>query len=141
MRSNCVGRFDSLWSLRLSRFAAIGITSTTIYAALAFIFSHLGLTATGASVLAFLLAAIFSYAGHKYVTFVSGGRHAFELPRFLVLSVAGLAVVSILPAFLTGMLGLPAAAPFLLACVVIPIVNYVVLGIWVFAPGKRSGVR
>jgi putative flippase GtrA len=138
MRSNGVGFFDGLWSLQLSRFAVIGLASTMLYAALAFGFSHMGIAATEASVLAFLLAAIFSYAGHKYVTFVSGGRHAFELPRFLVLSVAGLAVVSILPAFLTGMLGLPAAVPFLLACVVIPIVNYVVLGRWVFASQGRG---
>lgn len=138
MRSNGAGFIDGLWSLRLSRFAAIGIASTAIYAALAFAFSHLGLAATGASVLAFLLAAIFSYAGHKYVTFVSGGRHTFELPRFLALSVAGLAVVSVLPALLTGVLALPAAVPFLLACVVIPVVNYVVLGRWVFASQGRG---
>jgi ribose/xylose/arabinose/galactoside ABC-type transport system permease subunit len=42
---------------------------------------------------------------------------------------------------LTGVLGLPAAVPFLLACVVIPVVNYIVLGRWVFASGKRSGAR
>ena len=86
--------WPGIWSLRLSRFAAIGVASTVLYAALALAFSHLGIGATGASVLAFLLAAVFSYAGHKYVTFVSGGRHAFELPRFLALSGAGLAVVS-----------------------------------------------
>ena len=56
----------------------------------------------------------------------------FELPRFLALSGAGLAVVSILPALLTDTLGLPATVPILLACVVIPAVNYVVLGKWVF---------
>jgi putative flippase GtrA len=141
MRSNGPGLIDGLWSLRLPRFATIGLASTLLYAALAFGFSHMGFAATEASVLAFLLAAIFSYAGHKYVTFVSGGSHAFELPRFLALSVTGLVVVSVLPAFLTGMLGLPAAVPFLLACVVIPVVNYIVLGRWVFASDKQSGAR
>jgi putative flippase GtrA len=136
MRSNGLGLIDGLWSLRLSRFATIGLASTLLYAALAFGFSHMGFAATEASVLAFLLAAIFSYAGHKYVTFVSGGSHAFELPRFLALSVTGLVAVSVLPAFLTGMLGLPAAVPFLLACVVIPVVNYIVLGRWVFRGPK-----
>ena len=121
-----------LWSLRLSRFAAIGILSTVLYAALALTFNGLGIQATGASVLAFGIAAVFSYAGHKYVTYVSGGRHAFELPRFLALSAAGLAVVSMLPALLSGVLGLPAAVPVLFACIVVPAVNYVVLGRWVF---------
>lgn len=132
MRPAGGGPIDGLWSLRMSRFAAIGIIATVLYAALALAFTRLGVAATGASVLAFMLAAVFSYAGHKYVTFVSGGRHVFELPRFLVVSAAGLAVVSVMPAVLTGMLGFPAAVPILLACVVIPAINYVVLGRWVF---------
>jgi putative flippase GtrA len=130
-----------LWSLRLSRFAAIGILSTALYAVLALVFNGLGLEATGASVLAFGLASVFSYTGHKYVTYASGGRHAFELPRFLALSAAGLAVVSMLPALLTGLLGLPAAVPILLACIVVPIVNYVVLGRWVFASRRAFPER
>jgi putative flippase GtrA len=124
---------EGVWSLRLSRFVLVGIASTALYAVLAFTFERAeGIGATGASILAFALAAVFSYAGHKYVTFVSGGAHRLELPRFLALTAAGLTVVSLLPAILTGLFGLPAAAPFLLACVVIPVVNYVVLGKWVF---------
>ena len=124
---------EAAWSLRLSRFVLIGIASTVLYAVLAFVFAGMeGLGATGASVLAFALAAVFSYAGHKYVTFVSDGAHRLELPRFLVLSAIGLAVVSLLPAILSGLFGLPAAIPILLACIVIPAVNYVVLGKWVF---------
>jgi len=139
MRPAGGGLIDGLWSLRLSRFAAIGASATLLYAGLALAFTGLGIAATGASVLAFLLAAVFSYGGHKYVTFVSGGRHAFELPRFLVVSAAGLAVVSVMPAVLTDMLGLPAAVPILLACIVIPAVNYVVLGRWVFAGAEKNG--
>jgi putative flippase GtrA len=134
MHSKGAGLIDGLWSLRLSRFAVVGGLATLLYAVLAFSFTHVGMAAAGASVLAFLLAAVFSYAGHKYVTFVSGGRHAFELPRFLAVSAAGLAVASVLPAVLTDMLEFPAATAILLVCVVIPAVNYVVLGRWVFAP-------
>lgn len=123
---------DRVWSLRLSRFAVIGAGTTTIYAVLALAFSHSGIAATGASVLAFLITSVFSYAGHKYVTFASGGSHTFELPRFLAISASSLTTVSVLPAVLTGMLGLPAAVPILLACIVVPAVNYVVMGRWVF---------
>lgn len=126
------GGSNGPWSLRLSRFAAVGLAATAIYAVLALVLARLGMMATGASVLAFLVAALFSYAGHKYVTFVSGGRHAFELPRFLVVGCAGLAVVSVMPAMLTDLLGFPPVVPVLLACVVIPAINYVVLGRWVF---------
>jgi putative flippase GtrA len=124
---------EAAWSLRLSRFVLIGIASTVLYAVLAFVFAPMeGLDATGASVLAFAFAAAFSYAGHKYVTFVSGGAHRLELPRFVVLSASGLAVASLLPAVLSGFFGLPVAVPILLACITIPAVNYVVLGKWVF---------
>lgn len=133
MRPASGGFTEGLWSLRLSRFAVVGAGVTTLYAVLALAFSYSGIAATGASVLAFLIAAAFSYAGHKYVTFASAGSHAFELPRFLAVSVASLAVVSALPAVLTGMFGLPAALPILLACVVIPAVNYVVFDRWIFA--------
>jgi len=123
---------DGLWSLKLSRFAVVGAGTTALYAVLALAFSFSGIAATGASVLAFLITAVFSYAGHKYVTFASGGSHAFEAPRFLAVSASSLTTVSVLPAVLTGMLGLPAAVPILLACIIVPAVNYVVLGRWVF---------
>ena len=127
------------WSLRLSRFVLIGFGSTALYALLAFALSRIQeLGVTAASVLAFGIAALFSYAGHKYVTFVSGGSHSFELPRFLVLSGVGLAVVAILPALLSDCFGLPAAIPILLACLAIPAINFVMLDRWVFVAGARG---
>lgn len=127
------------WSLRLSRFLLIGAASTALYAVLALAFSSVqGIGVTVASILAFGIAAIFSYAGHKYITFVSGGAHRFELPRFLVLTAVGLVVVTALPALLSGYFGLPAALPVLLACLAIPAVNFVVLGKWVFATATRG---
>ncbi|TIV44043.1 MAG: GtrA family protein, partial [Mesorhizobium sp.] len=33
---------------------------------------------------------------------------------------------------LTGRLGMPAAVPVLLTCVAVPLVNYIMLGRWVF---------
>jgi putative flippase GtrA len=132
MRPADGGLIGGLWSLRLSRFAVIGAGTTVIYAVLALAFSYSGIAATGASVLAFLITAVFSYAGHKYVTFASDGSHTFEVPRFLTVSATSLSIVSVLPAVLTGVFGLPAAAPILLACIVVPAFNYVVLGRWVF---------
>jgi len=132
MRADRAGPVEGLWSLRLSRFATIGVASTLLYAVLALGLVHLGVDTTWASVIAFLLAAVFSYAGHKYVTYASGGRHVFEFPRFLALSLVGLGVVSILPVLLVGLLGMPPAIPILAACLVLPAFNYVVLGRWVF---------
>ena len=89
------------------------------------------LPTVAASSVSYTIAAMVSYAGHKYFTFAANGGHAFELPRFAVLSGAGLTVATTLP-FFTGQLGLPVAVPIMLTCVIIPIVNYAVLRLWVF---------
>lgn len=128
-----------LWSLRLSRFAAVGALATVIYAVLAFCLSGgLGLAilpAAPASLVAYAAAAAFSYAGHKYVTFVSHGAHVFEAPRFLALTALGLGFAWLLPTILVGGAGLPPAVPIIVTCILVPVVNYVVLDRWVFASG------
>ncbi|TIS60157.1 GtrA family protein [Mesorhizobium sp.] len=119
----------------ISRFALIGIGSTLIYATFAFFLSRgqgALLPATLASVAAYAVAALFSYTGHKYFTFMSNGNHAMELPRFVLLTASGLVVAIVLPGLLTQVLGIPASIPILLTCIAVPVVNYVVLGRWVF---------
>ncbi len=121
---------------RPARFLIIGLGATLIYAVLAALLST-GETAlmrpAAGSVLSYAIAAVFSYAGHKYFTFVSHGAHRFEAPRFVLLSLVGLAISLLLPVVLSGLLGLSALVPILATCILIPIVNYVVLRYWVFA--------
>ena len=86
---------------RPARFLIIGLGATLIYAVLATMLSTgepaLMRPAAG-SVLSYAIAAAFSYAGHKYFTFVSDGAHRFEVPRFVVVTLVGLAVSLIMPA-------------------------------------------
>jgi putative flippase GtrA len=122
---------------RISRFAVIGVASTLVYAVCALLLSRGGnggalLPATLASAVAYATAGLFSYAGHKYFTFTSAGAHAVELPRFLLLNATGLATAIALPVVLTDRLGMPAAVPVVLTCIAVPMVNYIVLGRWVF---------
>ena len=107
---------EGAWSLRLSHFLLIGMASTALYAILALALSYIqGIGVTAASILAFGIAAIFSYAGHKYITFVSGGAHRFELPRFLVLTAVGMILVTALPALFPVTSAFP--APNVGACI------------------------
>ena len=120
---------------RLSRFAIIGAMSTLIYALVALFLSngyHV-FPVTEASLAAYVFAALFSYAGHKYFTFVSHGSHSFEGPRFVVLTLLGLALSFVLPTVLSGIMSLPAQVPIALTCVLVPVVNYMLLRHWVFA--------
>lgn len=125
---------------QLVLFWIVGLGATVLYAVLAALFS-IGETAllrpgTG-SVLAYAIAAAFSYTGHKYFTFVSDGAHRFEAPRFVALTLLGLAISFALPAVLSGILGVPAAIPIVLTCLLVPLVNYLVLSRWVFVRGRE----
>jgi putative flippase GtrA len=125
------------------RFLITGLGATLLYAVLAALFSAgepALMNPVVGSVLAYGLAAGFSYAGHKYFTFVSDGAHRLEAPRFVVVTLLGLAVSFASPAVLSGKLGLPVQIAIGLTCVVIPFVNYVVLRRWVFA-GQRNGLQ
>jgi putative flippase GtrA len=120
----------------LARFGLVGIAATILYAALAAAFAkweRIGFTPIQASLVAYAAAALFSYLAHKSVTFVSGGSHRSEAPRFLVLAATGLAVAYGAPALLTVKLGLPLIIPVLVTCLLVPAINFLVLDRWVFA--------
>ena len=127
--------------LRLSRFALIGAAATAIYAATAAVLSA-GfdplLPATTASVCAYALAALVSYAGHKYVTFGSAGAHVFEAPRFVGVTAMGIAFAGILPKLMVDGAGLEPLVPIAVTCIVVPVVNYVVLERWVFGQARAE---
>ena len=126
----------TLSNLRVSRFALVGIGSTLIYVSFALLLSSGSeaavLPAAPALIMAYAIAALFSYTGHKHFTFGSEGAHTFEAPRFLAVTAAGLCFSWILPTILVDELGLPPFVPIVATCIVVPAVNYFVLGRWVF---------
>jgi putative flippase GtrA len=128
----------------LARFGLVGLAATILYAVLAIAFvkwERIGFTPVQASLGAYAAAALFSYLAHKSVTFMSGGPHRSEAPRFLLLTATGFTVAYAMPALLTVKLGLPPIIPVLATCLLIPAVNLVVLDRWVFAnrrPDRRG---
>ncbi|MET3578747.1 putative flippase GtrA [Mesorhizobium robiniae] len=128
---------------RLLKFASVGLAATILYALCAGLFASAGsryLSPALASVAAYAIAAIFSYLGHKFFTFMSAGSHQFEAPRFAVLTGFGLAAAYLLPMVLVGQFGLPVAIPILLTCILIPVVNFVVLDRWIFSGRSAAGL-
>ncbi|MCV0395694.1 MAG: GtrA family protein [Rhizobiaceae bacterium] len=118
---------------RLRRFAVVGLAATAAYAGFASAMAATGLGVTAASVCAYLLAAIVSYAGHKYATFRSDGRHAIEGPRFLLSGLLGLGLAGLIPLIMCDLFGAPAVVAVAATCLLVPAVNYVVLDRFVFA--------
>jgi putative flippase GtrA len=133
-----------LAGLRVSRFALVGAGATLVYAMAASLlsgaFGAALMPAASASLAAYAIAAVFSYAGHKYMTFTSDGAHRLEVPRFAALTGLGLVFAWMLPLVLVDGMDFGPAIPIALTCVTVPVVNYVVLDRWVFS-GHREQVR
>ncbi|AZO08676.1 MULTISPECIES: GtrA family protein [unclassified Mesorhizobium] len=124
----------------LARFASVGLVATILYAVLTAVFAGsewLGLAPVEASLWAYAAAALFSYLAHRSFTFMSAGPHRSQVPRFVLLTLAGLALAYAAPWLLTVTLGLPLAVPVLLTCLAIPALNLLVLDRWVFAERRR----
>lgn len=122
----------------LSRFAAVGLLSTAVYAVLALLLSGpwIAFPQVAASAAAYATATVFSYLAQKFVTFRSPGAHRQQAPRFAAAAVLGFAVATIIPA-VTAALGAPVLVPVALTCVLVPVLSFLLLSRWVFAEPRR----
>lgn len=122
-------------SARILRFAAIGGLSTLIYAVLTLALSDrhgLGMPVTIASMAGYGAGAVFSYCGHRFVTFMSDGAVGFEVPRFAVATAIGFLLSLALAAVLTDIAGLSPSVPVALSSILVPALNFVLLRKFVF---------
>ena len=125
---------------RLVRFGLVGGMSTVIYAVFAWIFTVvLTMPAVVGSILAYCLAAVFSYNAHRRVTFRSDRPVAEEAPRFAGISFAGWIVAIISPLILTNGWGLPPIVAIVFASVAVPIMSFIGLERFVFRPRPEIG--
>ncbi|MGX5800737.1 GtrA family protein [Bradyrhizobium sp. Arg314] len=140
---SAVGRFMS-WGLgrsepaRILRFAVVGGLSTSIYAALTLALCHgFDIPVTIASIAGYGTGAVFSYCGHRFVTFMSEGAVGFEVPRFAVATAIGFLLSFALAAILTDLAGFSPAVPVALSAILVPALNFVTLRNFVFVAASR----
>lgn len=113
-------------------FGSVGVAATLCYLLIVSGLTALsGLSPAKASVVAYLICTILSYYGHKHLSFASKRADAVAVPRFLASAVIGLAMAWLVPA-VGDDLGWPAAVSFVLICVLVPGLNFVLLSRWVF---------
>jgi len=118
---------------RVVRFAAIGGLSTLIYAVGTLVLSdRFGLPAAIGSVVAYGVGAVFSYCGHRFVTFVSDGAVGFEIVRFACATAVGFLLSVGLASILTDLAGFPSSVPVAMASILVPVLNFVALRKFVF---------
>ena len=124
---------------RILRFAVIGGVSTLIYAVLTLALSALhgfGMPVTIASIAGYGAGAVFSYCGHRFVTFMSDGAVGFEIVRFACATALGFLLSVGLAVILADVAGLPPLVPVAIASILVPVLNFIILRKFVFVAAR-----
>lgn len=118
---------------RFGRFVLVGGTVTLIYAVLSLLFhAKFGLPPVSASFAANIIAAVFSYLGHRLYTFYSNRPHREAVASFAVLTLVGFGFSIFTPWVLTSTFGLPMIIPVAVTSIAVPMFNFLVMGKLVF---------
>lgn len=125
---------------QIARFGCVGLVATALYVVLAFLFARLfePWPSAASAFGAYLVAGLFSYIAHKLITFASDGRHGREAPRFVLVNLAGFGLAAALPLVLHDMMGMALAVPVVLTAILVPVMNFVALRWFVFAPEENA---
>jgi putative flippase GtrA len=126
---------QALWELAV--FAIVGITGTGLYAAIVLLLARLGgLDLFMANHFAIAASALWSYFGHRLVTFKYGGAHAPAVSRFLV-QLALLYVISNGLLFAVDRSGIDSLWGVAAIVTLNPFISYLALKFWAFRHDHR----
>ena len=122
---------------RLFRFASVGVVNGIIYGVFtSFFVSRFGLDGKIASVLGYLTTIPFAFYAHRSYTFGSRGAVNLEFRRFVITQAIGLLVSLFAMATIIDYFELHYSIGIIVAVVLVPIVNFLVLNTWVFSTRK-----
>ena len=126
------------FGLKLGRFGLVGLISTLVYVVAATILVHwTALPTLLINAVAFVASGAWGYLGHYYVTFRSDASHRTSFVKFFVLAAIGYA-------FSNGVILLDqhfGVSPDLgtgFIAVTMPVLNFVLMQLWVFASGRAA---
>ena len=120
------------WIREVFFFGVVGLSATASYLAFSFSFALLGISATPASFMSYVLSTPFSYFGHRRFTFHSDVDHKTGIPRFTASLLIGLILSTSIPYTLNQVLGISDSVSFLVVAVAVPTVTFFVFKIYVF---------
>ena len=119
--------------MQVVRYGLVGICAASSHALAAMAAYHLGgIDPTLSNFIGFLSGAVISYLGSYYFTFKTGQGHKKSLPRFALVWLIGIAInVGLFKALLTAF-GIPFEINVLLAIIITPIAQFLMLKFWAF---------
>lgn len=121
---------------QLARYGIVGGLLTIVYLGVAlFLSRRLGLSASIASPLSFVLCLPLVYVGQAVFVFrAPRGSHA-QMVRFLITVSTGFIVSASVAPTLGNWFALPERASFLAVSILVPVSNFLIFRFWVFRAG------
>ncbi len=124
---------------RLVRFTVVGLGAMAAYAIVVTLILVAGVRPQWlASGLAYAVAAIWSYLGHRRFSFRSDAPHAVAGPRFVLATLVCQALAIAIPALLTDLAGHPGHLATLAVCILCPGVSFLLNSGFVFPDRRRA---
>lgn len=132
-----VNLVESVFLKAFLKFALIGIVSTSVqYIILIIIVNFSDMTAFYASAVGYVSSSLLNYVMNRRITFDSQRSHAAALPRFLVVSVIGLALNTVVVWCMTVVANQHYLVAQLLATALVLLWNFQINRCWTFAGDK-----
>jgi putative flippase GtrA len=124
----------SAWSVRqAATFGAVGAAATATHVVVALaLHQYGGMSPLSANVGGYTAAVLISYFGNSVLTFRKPAANGRQFGRFVVVSLAALALNQLLVFLLTETLRLPFAIALVPVVVIVPIFTFVLSKLWAF---------
>jgi putative flippase GtrA len=122
--------------LQLGRFGTLGALATATHLSLAMAALAVGAQPWQANLAGFLAAVGLSYVGNARWTFAAPLWSPAQAARFIVVSLAGLALNQALTAAFSQGLRWPPVASVIVAALAVPALSFVAARLWVFRSAR-----
>lgn len=124
---------------QISRFAGVGLIATLTHVCAALVAQGgFGAPAQLANFIGFCCAVALSYFGHAHFTFGVTDAPGTRLPRFVTVSLLGLAVSSGITFIVHTQMGFAFPVAMALVAVTVPAMTFVGAKLWAFAVLRRN---
>ena len=117
---------------QIARFSIVGLLTAGIYVVTFHILVGSGAVAPFAAAAAYSCAILFQYFGHALFTFRAPWRGRAQVVRFIALNVTGFCLAILITILTVGVLGLPSFISSAAVVMILPVVNFVMMRLWVF---------
>jgi putative flippase GtrA len=127
---------------RIVAYGGVGLAAALVFMlATRLVQAALGLELMAAAAIGFAASFAVSYVGHRRLTFRSAGSKAAEVPRFLVTSLLCFGLTLGCTHLFATRLGLPDLAALALTSLFVPVLNFLLMAVFVFVRRDTAARR